>query len=198
MLAFGLTALPSRFLALQWSSPCSPFFFFHDLKSGPLAGDARCRAHRTTVAPREHNVQGLRVPHQGALARGFSAVCSCPPTTRPTSEYGSFTMTAPGQTWSSQPYLDHISAGPDAHASNAFDDARKHTQQPIVTGTSILALRYKDGIMMASDTLASYGSLSRFMDVRRIVSVEGANSLVGAGGDMSDFQYIQHSIDKLM
>lgn len=107
-------------------------------------------------------------------------------------------MTAPGQTWSSQPYLDHISAGPGAHASDAFDNARKHTQQPIVTGTSILALRYKDGIMMASDTLASYGSLSRFMDVRRIVSVEGANSLVGAGGDMSDFQYIQHSIDKLM
>jgi 20S proteasome subunit beta 7 len=107
-------------------------------------------------------------------------------------------MTAPGQTWSSQPYLDHISAGPASHHSDAFDEARQHTQQPIVTGTSILALKYKDGIMMASDTLASYGSLSRFMDVRRIIHVEGANSIVGAGGDMSDFQYIQHSIDKLM
>lgn len=107
-------------------------------------------------------------------------------------------MTAPGQTWSSQPYLDHISAGPTAYLIDAFDDARKHTQQPIVTGSSILALRYRDGIMMASDTLASYGSLARFMDVRRIIHVEGANSLVGAGGDMSDFQYIQHTIDKLM
>lgn len=107
-------------------------------------------------------------------------------------------MTAPGQTWSSQPYLDHISAGPAVHARDAFDDARQHTQQPIVTGTSILALRYKDGIMMASDTLASYGSLARFMDIRRIIHVEGANSLVGAGGDMSDFQYIKHIIDKLM
>lgn len=107
-------------------------------------------------------------------------------------------MTAPGQTWSSQPYTDHISSGPESHYSDAFDQARQHTQQPIVTGTSILALRYKDGIMMASDTLASYGSLARFMDVRRMIHVEGANSLVGAGGDMSDFQHIKHSIDKLM
>lgn len=107
-------------------------------------------------------------------------------------------MTAPGQTWSSQPFLDHVSAGPADHYMDAFDGARNHTQQPIVTGTSILAIRYKDGIMMASDTLASYGSMARFMDIRRIIHVEGANSLVGAGGDMSDFQYIQHTIDKLM
>jgi 20S proteasome subunit beta 7 len=106
-------------------------------------------------------------------------------------------MTAPGQTWASRPYLDHISAGP-SHSYDAFDDARQHTQQPIVTGTSVLAIKYRDGIMMATDTLASYGSLARFMDVRRMTYVEGANSLVGCGGDMSDYQYIQHTIDKLM
>ena len=104
-------------------------------------------------------------------------------------------MTAPGQTWASKPYLDHISAGPSyAGHSDAFEDARKHTQQPIVTGTSILAFKYKDGIIMAADALASYGSLARFMDVRRITFVEGANSIIGCSGDMSDFQYIQHFI----
>lgn len=109
-------------------------------------------------------------------------------------------MTAPGQTWASRPQLDHISAGPSSHAgmTDAFDEARQHTQQPIVTGTSVLAVKYKDGVMMAADTLASYGSLARFMDVRRIRHVDGANALVGCSGDMSDFQYIQHSIDKLL
>lgn len=108
-------------------------------------------------------------------------------------------MAAPGQTWASAPQVDHISAGP-SHSSHvdAFDDARKHTQQPIVTGTSILAIRFKDGVMMAADTLASYGSLARFMDVRRIKHIDGANSLVGCSGDMSDFQHIQHSIENLM
>ena len=28
-------------------------------------------------------------------------------------------------------------------------------RQPIVTGTSVLAIKYKDGIMMAADTLGS-------------------------------------------
>ena len=34
------------------------------------------------------------------------------------------------------------------------------------TGTSILAVKYNGGIMMAADTLGSYGSLARFRDER--------------------------------
>lgn len=66
-----------------------------------------------------------------------------------------------------------------------------------MTGTSILGLRYKDGVMMAADTLASYGSLARFMDVRRLHEV-GNNTLLGASGDMSDFQYVKHELQKVM
>ncbi|KAH6906662.1 nucleophile aminohydrolase [Coprinopsis sp. MPI-PUGE-AT-0042] len=78
-----------------------------------------------------------------------------------------------------------------------FADGVQRTQQPIVTGTSVLALRYKDGIMMAADNLASYGSLARFKDIQRLQPV-GANTVVGAGGDMSDFQYIQRVLDELV
>ncbi|KAH9011080.1 proteasome endopeptidase complex beta subunit [Lactarius pseudohatsudake] len=47
--------------------------------------------------------------------------------------------------------------------------ATQHTQQPIVTGTSsVLAIKFKDGIMIAADTLASYGSLARFKGVQRL------------------------------
>lgn len=71
------------------------------------------------------------------------------------------------------------------------------TQQPIVTGTSVLAVKYKDGIMMTTDCLASYGSLARFRNVERMLKV-GDSTIIGASGDMSDFQYIKHLMDTLM
>lgn len=51
--------------------------------------------------------------------------------------------------------------------------------------------------MLAADTLASYGSMARFMDVHRLCTV-GDNAVVGASGDMSDWQNIQHMLAKLM
>lgn len=72
-----------------------------------------------------------------------------------------------------------------------------HTQQPIVTGTSVLGLRYKDGVMLATDTLASYGSMARFMDVRRLHTL-GENTVMGASGDMSDMQFLLHELDKVL
>ena len=68
-------------------------------------------------------------------------------------------------------------------------DPLTHTKRPIVTGTSVLGIQYKDGVMLAADTLGSYGSLARFKDLRRIRKV-GARTLVGASGEYSDFQHI--------
>jgi 20S proteasome subunit beta 7 len=65
----------------------------------------------------------------------------------------------------------------------------KHTKQPIVTGTSVLAVQYADGIMMAADTLGSYGSLAKYKDLRRVRAV-GSSTLIGASGEYSDFQHI--------
>jgi len=42
--------------------------------------------------------------------------------------------------------------------------------------------------MMASDCLASYGSLARFRDVQRMATL-GGNTLLGSSGDISDFQF---------
>jgi 20S proteasome subunit beta 7 len=70
-------------------------------------------------------------------------------------------------------------------------------RQPIVTGTSVLAIKYKDGIMMAADNLASYGSLARFKDIERLYAV-GNNTVIGAGGDMSDFQYLKNQLEELV
>jgi len=85
---------------------------------------------------------------------------------------------------------------PQNGPKDVFSAGVQRTQQPIVTGTSVLAIKYKDGIMMAADNLASYGSLARFKDVQRLHAV-GDNTVIGAGGDMSDFQYIQILLNEL-
>ncbi|GJE93627.1 proteasome endopeptidase complex beta subunit [Phanerochaete sordida] len=83
------------------------------------------------------------------------------------------------------------------HAHDNFAEGVQRTQQPIVTGTSVLAIKYKDGIMMAADTLASYGSLARFKNIQRLHAV-GDTTVIGASGDMSDFQYLQGLLDELV
>ncbi|KAI2635950.1 proteasome endopeptidase complex, beta subunit [Xylaria nigripes] len=69
----------------------------------------------------------------------------------------------------------------------------QHTQSPIVTGTSVIALKFKDGVVMAADNLASYGSLARFTDVKRLRTF-AESSVVGFGGDVSDMQYLDRHL----
>jgi len=73
----------------------------------------------------------------------------------------------------------------------------KQTLEPSVTGTSVVAIKYKDGVMMAADTLASYGSLARFRDLERISKV-GKYTILGASGDISDLQYLNSHLDELI
>lgn len=80
------------------------------------------------------------------------------------------------------------------HAATAPSEPTKHTTQPIVTGTTVIGIKYNAGVMLAADTLASYGSLARYKDVRRIQKV-GDNTLVGASGELSDFQTIMEMLD---
>ncbi|KAF9187688.1 Proteasome subunit beta type-7 [Haplosporangium sp. Z 767] len=72
-----------------------------------------------------------------------------------------------------------------------------HTQSPVVTGTSVLGLKFKGGVIMAADNLASYGSLARFRDVERLHQVADF-TVLGASGDMSDYQYVKQLIDTQM
>lgn len=71
----------------------------------------------------------------------------------------------------------------------AVEEPSKRTTDPIVTGSSVLGIKYKDGVMIMTDTLASYGSMAMFKDVRRIVKVN-EHTLVGGSGEFSDFQFL--------
>ena len=73
----------------------------------------------------------------------------------------------------------------------------KQTTSPMVTGGSVVALKYAGGVMVGADTLASYGSLARFDGVTRMAAV-GVHKdvIVAAGGDHSDYQFILKMIQQ--
>ena len=76
---------------------------------------------------------------------------------------------------------------------NLSGDPTTRTLNPYVTGTSVVAIKYKDGVMMAADTLASYGSLARFRKIPRLATI--GDTLIGASGDLSDFQHILQQLE---
>lgn len=74
---------------------------------------------------------------------------------------------------------------------------RQVTQQPMTTGTSVVAVKYDGGVMIGADTLGSYGNTARYRDIRRIFKVN-SRVMVGASGDVADMQYIEELLEDLV
>ncbi|CRK20045.1 Proteasome subunit beta type-7 like protein [Verticillium longisporum] len=70
------------------------------------------------------------------------------------------------------------------------------SQSPIVTGTSVIAIKYSEGVVIAADNLASYGSLARFTNVKRLRTF-AESTVIGFGGDVSDMQYLDRHLTSL-
>ncbi|EME29591.1 20S proteasome subunit beta 7 [Galdieria sulphuraria] len=75
-------------------------------------------------------------------------------------------------------------------------DPVRHTTSPLVTGGSVIGIKCSDGVVIAADTLASYGSLARFQNFSRLLKVTDS-CLLGGGGEISDFQEIQRLLENL-
>lgn len=84
----------------------------------------------------------------------------------------------------------------DSSISMASAKPIMKTQQPIIMGTSVISMKYNDGVVIAADSMGSYGSLLRFTDVNRLFII-GSSTVVGVSGDMSDMQYIEHLLEDL-
>mmetsp|Transcript_32829 Transcript_32829/g.72515 ORF Transcript_32829/g.72515 Transcript_32829/m.72515 type:complete len:292 (+) Transcript_32829:183-1058(+) len=80
--------------------------------------------------------------------------------------------------------------------SSDLSDPRQHTKYPYVTGTSVLGVKYRDGVLIAADTLGAYGSTKRYKSVQRMFKVND-RVVVAASGEISDFQYLQTLLDEL-
>ena len=74
-------------------------------------------------------------------------------------------------------------------------DFYSRTQAPVSTGTSVVGLAFDGGVIIAADTLASYGSLARFRTVPRVLNVNN-QTVLGCGGDYADFQQLSASIEQ--
>mmetsp|Transcript_29009 Transcript_29009/g.53308 ORF Transcript_29009/g.53308 Transcript_29009/m.53308 type:complete len:282 (-) Transcript_29009:240-1085(-) len=75
-------------------------------------------------------------------------------------------------------------------------ESKQHTQYPYVTGTSVLGIKYKDGILIACDTLAAYGTTKRYKSTQRIHKVND-KCVIAASGEISDFQFIITLLNEL-
>merc|ERR1712060_547970 len=71
-----------------------------------------------------------------------------------------------------------------------------HTLQPIVTGATVIGIKYAGGVLVAADTLASYGTQKRYKEVCRLKKL-GQYTLLGSSGEHSDFQYLGGLLDEL-
>ncbi|XP_065509682.1 proteasome subunit beta type-4 [Caloenas nicobarica] len=71
------------------------------------------------------------------------------------------------------------------------------TLSPTVTGTSVLGVKFAGGVMIAADTMGSYGSLARFRGISRLLKVNDT-TMLGASGDYADFQYLKQIIDQMV
>ena len=65
---------------------------------------------------------------------------------------------------------------------------REHTTRPLMTGSSVLGIVYDKGVLLAADTLLSYGSMARIQNVPRLKALDHAHCIIGASGDYSDYQ----------
>lgn len=61
----------------------------------------------------------------------------------------------------------------------------------------MVGVKYDDGVVIAADTLLSYGSLAKYTDMDRVYKLND-QIVIGIGGDFADFQYMKTLIDSLM
>ncbi|XP_039157079.1 proteasome subunit beta type-4 isoform X2 [Eucalyptus grandis] len=89
---------------------------------------------------------------------------------------------------------DYVEQVPGSRSGSLFSE---RTLYPYVTGAALVAVEYKDGILMAADMGGSYGSTLRYKTIEQIKPI-GKHSLLGASGEISDFQEILRYLDELI
>jgi len=72
----------------------------------------------------------------------------------------------------------------------------EHTLNPVVTGSTTIGVKYDGGVLVATDTLVSYGNYAKFKNISRLKKF-GKYTVVGATGEFSDFQHLGDLVDEL-
>lgn len=98
------------------------------------------------------------IPDNGSPTAGLGQGSCSPPPARPN-------LLAQANTWITQPRDDVY--GAYDHSYMQPDGANQHTQAPIVTGTSVIAIKFSEGVVIAADNLGMSPllSTSRFFSI---------------------------------
>jgi 20S proteasome subunit beta 7 len=65
----------------------------------------------------------------------------------------------------------------------------------MASGGSTIGIRYDGGVLIASDTLLSFGKMAKFTNIQRL-KIVGSRTCVGFTGDYADFQDATKSLDE--
>ncbi len=68
-----------------------------------------------------------------------------------------------------------------------IENPLQHSIGAVNVGSSVLALKYKDGVMIAADTAISYGGMRKEKDAKRIKKLND-EVIYASSGEMADFQ----------
>ena len=68
-----------------------------------------------------------------------------------------------------------------------FPEPITKTLVPIVTGSNLVAIKFKDGVIACTDTLASYGTNAKFKSFSKSAALNKHTAIV-TRGDLSDYQ----------
>jgi len=93
--------------------------------------------------------------------------------------------------------IDNNTSSCRSQSTHIMSDARKRTMQPTVTGTSVLGIKFDGGVIIAADTLGSYGSMARFREVSRITKVN-ETTVFSAAGDYADYQFLKSELEQMV
>jgi len=79
--------------------------------------------------------------------------------------------------------------------NHANMDPRTMSIGAVNIGNTVMAMKYKDGVLVASDTVISYGGFKDFKDKKRIFNLTNS-TVIAASGEMSDFQEVYKMLTK--
>jgi 20S proteasome subunit beta 7 len=65
-----------------------------------------------------------------------------------------------------------------------------HSLGAVNVGTSVMGLKFKDGVILAADTAISYGGMKNLKDARRIIQLSDECAFA-CSGEMADAQNLQ-------
>jgi len=71
-----------------------------------------------------------------------------------------------------------------------FAGEKKYTTSPVYVGSSVIGMKFRDGVIIACDTRINYGNFAKYQNIDDRVQRINANTMMSSSGEYSDFQEV--------